>query len=239
MPESKKINQMFAAIAPKYDLANRLLSGCLDCWWRWRLARRVKSCCPSRVLDLATGSGDMAFEMEKQLSQDVSIIGMDFCEPMLNIAKDKGRHQKPPSRVIFEVGDCQKIELPSDGIDVVTIVFGIRNVEDRPKAFREMYRVLRKAEGVLFIMEFSQPQGILKPFYHFYLRQILPILARLITGNRSAYEYLGGSIEGFLKNEALAQELRDAGFVKIEHHGLSGGIVTIHTARISDLSPLK
>lgn len=230
MPESKKINEMFAAIAPRYDLGNRLLSGGMDCWWRWRLAKMVKACMPQRVLDLATGSGDIAFVLERQLPKEVTIMGMDFCQGMLDVAEKKRQQQRQPSRVTFQLGDCQDIHLPDDGVHVVTIAFGIRNVEDRMAAFREMYRVLCKRSGRLFILEFSQPKGIFKRFYSVYLRCVVPCLAKLITGNRSAYEYLGSSIEQFPEKETLAQELKMAGFKTVRHYGLTVGVVTIHEA---------
>ena len=228
MPDPKAVNSMFSRIAGRYDLANHALSGGLDLWWRKRLVWAVGRAKPADMLDLATGSGDVAFALARALPRGVAILGMDFCEPMLDQAKLKrqraaGRYE----RVHFQVGDGMALPLPDASVDGVTIAFGLRNMSDRAVALREMRRVLRKG-GRLWVLEFSQPHPWFKPFYLFYLRHILPRLAALITGDKGAYEYLNRTIESFPDRPRLAAEIGTAGFSSISVRALSFGIVALH-----------
>ena len=184
---------MFGRIARRYDLANRLLSGGLDVWWRNRLVAAVRRGNPQTVLDLATGSGDVAFVLSGRLPAAVAITGMDFCQPMLDEAEGKkaaagaGRY----ANVTFRQGDGLALPLPDESFDAITISFGLRNLADRDRGLREMRRVLRPG-GRLFVLEFSQPHAWFRPFYFFYLQQILPRIAGWLvrwrpgSGSRSA-----------------------------------------------------
>lgn len=230
MPDPKAVHSMFARIARRYDLANRLLSGGIDLWWRRRLVKSVAQTKPNAVLDLATGSGDVAFALSRRLPASTAIIGMDFCQPMLDEAEIKkatstGRY----ANVAFRQGDGLALPLEGAQFDALTIAFGLRNMADRPRALAEMRRVLRP-DGHLFILEFSQPYGWFRPLYGLYLRHLLPRLAALVTGDRSAYDYLGVSVEGFPPHSTLAQELRDAGFRHIDVRRMTFGIVALHHA---------
>lgn len=220
---------MFARIARRYDVANHLLSGGLDFGWRRKLVAAVRATSPRSVLDLATGSGDVAFALSQALPATTAITGMDFCQPMLDEAEIKKRQSGRHANVSFRPGDGLALPLPDESIDAVTISFGLRNMADRDRALREMRRVL-KAEGHLFVLEFSQPQRWFRPFYFFYLRRVLPLVARTITGDRAAYEYLCGSIEKFPTREALAAEIRAAGFKAVQACGLTFGSVALHVA---------
>lgn len=231
MPQGTAVRDMFAGISTRYDLANRLLSGGSDIYWRRYLARRVAARKPAAVLDLATGSGDVAFTLEQALPGNVDIQAMDFCEEMLTEARRKAVHRN--SRIRFTIGDCLDLPSPDESFDVATISFGLRNLEDRYRGLREMRRVLRPG-GSLFVLEFSQPHRWFRPFYFFYLNRILPTLARIATGNRAAYEYLAGSIGEFPDRPALAGEMRRAGFDEVAAVPLSLGIVALHEARRED-----
>lgn len=229
MPDPVAVNSMFARIASRYDLANHLLSGGADFWWRQRLVRRVHDRRPSDVLDLATGSGDVAFALADGLPRTARVTGMDFCQPMLDEAILK-RSAKPRwSQIQFRQGDGLALPLSDENFDALTISFGLRNMADRHRALCEMRRVLRPG-GRLFVLEFSQPQPWFKPFYYTYLKVILPTIAGLVTGDRSAYEYLGGSIETFPDRVAMSGEIARAGFREVTATPLTFGIVALHEA---------
>ncbi|MBL9216422.1 MAG: bifunctional demethylmenaquinone methyltransferase/2-methoxy-6-polyprenyl-1,4-benzoquinol methylase UbiE [Opitutaceae bacterium] len=231
MPDPKAVNSMFARIAGRYDVANHLLSGGLDFQWRRRLVRRVRDARPNRVLDLATGSGDVVFALADGLPPSVTLMGMDFCQPMLDEAVRKQARNPAWSRIEFRQGDGLALPLPDSCFDVVTVSFGLRNMADRPRALREMRRVLRPG-GSLFVLEFSQPEFWFRPFYYTYLRFVLPAVAAVVTGDRSAYEYLGGSIEQFPERDAMTAEIRRAGFGEVESLSLTFGVVALHQARL-------
>lgn len=222
---------MFARIAGRYDIANHLLSGGIDYWWRQRLVRAVYDSHAASVLDLATGSGDVVFALADGLAPGVTLLGMDFCQPMLDEAVKKREENHRWTHVEFRLGDGMALPLPDASFEAITISFGLRNMVNRAKALREMRRVL-KPDGRLFILEFSQPMVWFRPFYYTYLKYVLPIVAGIITGDRSAYEYLGGSIEQYPDRSAMSEEIRQAGFNSVRALPLSCGIVALHEARV-------
>ena len=231
MPDPVAVNSMFARIARRYDVANHLLSGGLDLWWRKCLVQAVRGHAPSNVLDLATGSGDVAFALSRGLPARARIVGMDFCQPMLDQANAKkaGLAADRQAALSFQPGDGLALPLPDAGFDAVTISFGLRNMADRHRSLREMHRVLRPG-GRLFVLEFSQPQAWFRPFYYFYLRRLLPLIAGVITGDRAAYVYLNETIGQFPGRAALAAEISAAGFSQVTAHGLTFGTVALHEA---------
>lgn len=229
MPDPKAVNSMFARIASRYDLANHLLSGGIDHLWRQRLVRRVHDRHPAAILDLATGSGDVAFALSDGVAPGTRITGMDFCQPMLDEAVKKRAVRPEWAAIDFKQGDGMALPLPDASFDVVTISFGLRNMANRQQSLGEMRRVLRPG-GRLFVLEFSQPYGWFKPFYYTYLKLILPFIAAIVTGDRSAYEYLGGSIESFPARPQLTEEIRAVGFRAISATPLTFGIVALHEA---------
>jgi demethylmenaquinone methyltransferase/2-methoxy-6-polyprenyl-1,4-benzoquinol methylase len=231
MPDPKAINTMFARIAGRYDRANHLLSGGVDFWWRQRLVRAVHDSHAASVLDLATGSGDVAFALADGLRPGVRLTGMDFCQPMLDEAVKKRSRHPHWNHIEFKPGDGMALPLPDASFAAITISFGLRNMADRAKALAEMHRVLQPG-GRLFVLEFSQPYFWFRPFYYLYLKLVLPSVARLITGDRSAYEYLGGSIENFPDRQAMAAEIRRAGFSSVTATPLTLGIVALHEAQV-------
>jgi demethylmenaquinone methyltransferase/2-methoxy-6-polyprenyl-1,4-benzoquinol methylase len=231
MPDSAAVNSMFARIARRYDAANRLLSGGIDRWWRSRLVRAVRRSSPRQVLDLATGSGDVAFALGRALPPSARILGMDFCQPMLDQAEAKQRAAGPGryANLVFRPGDGLALPLSDETFDVVTIAFGLRNMADRHRSLTEMHRVLRPG-GRLLVLEFSQPVRWFCPLYFFYLRRILPPIAGVVTGDRAAYVYLNDTIAQFPNRAALAQEIRVAGFRSVQARSLTLGIVALHEA---------
>ncbi len=230
MPEGAQVNAMFGRIAERYDLANRLLSFGIDRIWRDRLVDEVEWRQPKRALDLATGSGDVAFALSRALPESVEIRALDFCEPMIERAKLK-QATLGNDRIDFSVGDILSLPIESGWADATTIAFGYRNLENRAAGLLEMKRVLRKETGHLFILEFSQPHPIYRPFYYYYLKTLMPNMASLITGDKAAYQYLSESIEAFPDRKGISQELREAGFSVVEAIPLAFGSVALHIAR--------
>jgi demethylmenaquinone methyltransferase/2-methoxy-6-polyprenyl-1,4-benzoquinol methylase len=231
MPDPIAVNSMFGRIARRYDVANRLLSGGIDIWWRRRLVAAVRASDPSDVLDLATGSGDVAFALCRGLRAATRILGMDFCQPMLDEAETKKQSAGAGhySNVTFRQGDGLALPLPDESFDAVTIAFGLRNLADRAKGLHEMHRVLRPG-GRLFVLEFSQPYRWFRPLYYFYLRRVLPGIAGAVTADRAAYEYLNNTITEFPDQRALAVEIAAAGFRNVHAHAMTLGIVALHVA---------
>jgi demethylmenaquinone methyltransferase/2-methoxy-6-polyprenyl-1,4-benzoquinol methylase len=231
MPDPVAVNSMFGRIARRYDLANLVLCGGIDTWWRRQLVTAVKRQNPRDVLDLATGSGDVAFALSRRLEPTVAITGMDFCQPMLDEAEEK-KHAAGAGRfanVAFRPGDGLALPLADASVDAITISFGLRNLADRAQGLREMHRVLRPG-GRLFVLEFSQPQAWFRPLYYFYLRRILPGIAGLLTGDREAYVYLNNTIGEFPDRAALSAEIRAAGFSAVRDRPMTFGIVALHEA---------
>jgi len=218
---------MFARIAGRYDLANKLLSCGVDISWRQKLVRSVHDCHPSSLLDLATGSGDVAFAMADGLPANTRIIGMDFCQPMLDEAITKQDKNGRWAGIEFRQGDGLALPLPDQTFDAITISFGLRNMADRDLCLREIRRVLRPG-GRLFVLEFSQPSWWFRPFYYAYLKYVLPSIAGFVTRDKSAYDYLCGSIEQFPDRGALSREILGAGYSSVESRALTFGIVALH-----------
>lgn len=230
MPEAEAVRSMFGGIAKRYDLANHLLSGGMDYWWRYVLVKKVKQTRPNSVVDLATGSGDVAFALKKKLGQNAQVKGLDFCQPMLDEAERKRLEKEPAPDIEFALGDILQLPLEDDSVDAVTVAFGVRNLENRAQGLRDIRRSLRPG-GKLFILEFSQPYNWFRPIYYSYLKYVLPTIAGWVTRKPEAYDYLGDSIEGFPTTRKLADELEAAGFQAIAATRMTLGVVAIHEAK--------
>ncbi|HMG04541.1 MAG TPA: ubiquinone/menaquinone biosynthesis methyltransferase [Chthoniobacterales bacterium] len=215
------VRAMFGRIARRYDLANHLLSGGADFLWRKQAAKIVERWQPKRVLDLATGSGDLALALQCRLPE-AAITAADFSPEMLGVARSKGVGDTV-------LADALELTFESGSFDCVTVAFGLRNMSDWNLALREMARVLR-SDGHLLVLDFSLPVGVLRPAYKFYLHRCLPLLASLVTGQRAAYDYLGGSIEKFPSGEEMVGLIEESGFVNAAAYPLTGGIATIYVA---------
>jgi demethylmenaquinone methyltransferase/2-methoxy-6-polyprenyl-1,4-benzoquinol methylase len=221
LQEPKFVHSLFSSIARRYDLANHLLSGGLDFLWRRRAAAVAASWHPSTLLDLATGSGDLALAIERACPH-TQVTGADFCEPMLERAREKGLRRTV-------VADALHLPFPDCSFDCVTVAFGLRNMESWPAALREMSRVLNPC-GHLLILDFSLPGPPLRAPYRFYLHHILPVVAGIVTGKKSAYRYLGVSIEEFPAGAAMLSLIEKCGFTAAKCQPLTGGIVSLYTA---------
>lgn len=216
------IRDMFARIRGRYDLLNRLLSMGRDVGWRRHMARRVADRQPRRILDLATGSGDVWLALRRWIRGADSIVGADFCHPLLDIARAKGAAP-------LVAADALALPFADGTFDAITVAFGVRNFADRLIAFRECARVLRPG-GRLWVLEFTPPPRPVAPAYYFYVGRVGPWVARLVGADPAAYRYLGESIRHFPASENLAAELRAAGFSAVGFELLSLGIVALHWA---------
>ena len=213
---------MFGSIAARYDLANHLLSCGIDFYWRKRAAEIVATWQPKEIVDLATGTGDLALALQNKV-RDAEIIGVDFLPEMIELAKQKGVRKTI-------VADAMKLPFADGSFDCATVAFGLRNMEDWGGALREMSRVL-KPNGHVLVLEFSLPtMSILRAFYRFYLHHCLPLLGSFLTKQKRAYNYLGDSIEEFPSGNAMIALVAESGFRDTTAESLTGGIVTIYTA---------
>jgi demethylmenaquinone methyltransferase/2-methoxy-6-polyprenyl-1,4-benzoquinol methylase len=223
--EPARVRQMFSAIATRYDLANHALSCGIDFYWRKRAADIVVSWRPRKIIDLATGTGDLALALQKKLPH-AEVTAVDFLPEMLELAQKKGVR-----RTIL--ADAMKLPFPNASFDCVTIAFGLRNMEHWGSALAEMSRVLRR-DGHLLVLEFSLPtMSIVRTIYRFYLHRCLPLLGSLLTRRKSAYDYLGDSIEEFPAGRAMLDLIERSGFEHAALQPLSYGIATIYTAQKS------
>jgi len=224
--------KIFDRIFKRYDILNRLLSGGFDVYWRRKLAQSLPQEGKQKVLDLATGTGDVVFSIAKHRPKDVqSIMGMDLSENMLTVAREKhdALHSNVP--ITFSQGDAAHIPLSDASVDVVTISFGIRNVEAYETAFKEMCRVLTPG-GSCFVLECSVPQNVIvRFFYLIYFRHILPFVGGLISGDSSAYRYLNRTVETFPQRQALCDAIQRQGLEAVNWTDLTCGTVTLYRAR--------
>jgi demethylmenaquinone methyltransferase/2-methoxy-6-polyprenyl-1,4-benzoquinol methylase len=219
MPDAVYVRDAFARIADRYVLTNHVLSCGMDIWWRKVVTARIRKWKPARLLDVASGTGDLALEIQDQCP-DCEVIASDFCAEMLAHAASRGL-----ANTI--VADALQLPFPDTGFDAVTVAFGLRNMADYPAALREMRRVL-KPGGRLLILDFSLPDGMLRGPYRLYLHHALPRMAGWLTGQRDAYEYLGGSIEAFPSGKAMCELLESCGFTETSATPLTGGVVSIY-----------
>jgi demethylmenaquinone methyltransferase / 2-methoxy-6-polyprenyl-1,4-benzoquinol methylase len=218
------VREMFDRVARRYDLANHLLSFGRDFFWRRRAAEIVAKWSPACVLDLATGSGDLALALQAKIPR-AQIVGLDFSSAMLALARGKGVRQ-------LIAADAVQLPLAEQSFDAITVAFGLRNVRDWAAALREMRRVLTSA-GHLLVLDFSRPpKPILRFLYRFYLRRILPFASAIITHEKEAYQYLGSSIEKFPSGRAMCDLIEASGFQNAMVERLTGGIVTIYAAEV-------
>ena len=217
---------MFADISARYDLLNHLLSGSMDKRWRQKVTRRLQgiSSGGGRILDVACGTGDLAFALFE--ATGARVVGADFCRPMLEVARRKGSKHK--GAVPFVEGDALHLPFPDRSFDGVTIAFGLRNLSSFEDGLKELLRVA-KPGGIVVVLEFSKPtvpgfRGLFK----FYFHRVLPLLGGVVSGSKSAYEYLPDSLTRFPDQQQLAALMRDVGFERVDYLNLTGGIAAIH-----------
>ncbi|MGH1363986.1 MAG: bifunctional demethylmenaquinone methyltransferase/2-methoxy-6-polyprenyl-1,4-benzoquinol methylase UbiE [Calditrichia bacterium] len=227
-PSRREVWKMFDRIAGRYDLLNRLLSFGQDVVWRKRVSRHLSSRSDQRVLDLATGTGDLLISIFKHSKNVKSGVGIDMAEKMLEVGREKLTKRNLNDRLTLQTGNAVKIPFSDKSFDAVTISFGIRNVSNVSTSLEEMHRVLRQ-DGRAIILEFSLPgNAIVRHGYLFYFRHILPRLGSLISGDGYAYRYLNQTVETFPYGREFCKLMTDAGFDNVVATPLTFGIATIY-----------
>ncbi|MDA0833338.1 MAG: bifunctional demethylmenaquinone methyltransferase/2-methoxy-6-polyprenyl-1,4-benzoquinol methylase UbiE [Planctomycetota bacterium] len=232
-----RIRRMFGEISPRYDFLNHFLSGGVDYYWRWRTVRTVPPVMTQPILDVCTGTGDLALAYWNAAGRKIPVIGSDFTHEMLVIACDKAssmrsRDANEKAPVHFFEADTQQLPFRDDTYQIVSVAFGLRNVTNTRKGLNEMFRVCCP-QGHVAILEFSMPTNLfIRGMYRFYFRYILPRIGQLLARNQSsAYNYLPQSVSEFPQGEALAELLRQAGFVEVQWKPLTFGIATLYFGR--------
>lgn len=218
---------MFDNIAPKYDLLNHVLSMKVDVLWRNILVKWMKQDNPKEVLDVATGTGDLAIAVEK--GTDAKVVGLDLSQQMLNVGVIKIKKLNLDGKISMQKGDAENLPFEDNRFDAVSVAFGVRNFENLTKGLTELRRVVKENKSV-YILEFSKVEGFLAPFYMFYFKNILPAIGRLVSKDNRAYTYLPDSVNVFPYGEKMKQILIDTGFKNVEYKKLSLGIATIYKA---------
>lgn len=225
--KGEKIQQMFGAIAPRYDLLNRMLSFGIDRRWRKKAVQLLKYRNGARILDVATGTGDVALEIARTTPSSVKITGADFCKEMVDLGRIKVAQSPYAGRIDFTVAPCEDLPFPNETFDSITIAFGIRNVVDRKLGLAEMWRVLRPG-GRMIILEFSTPRSqLFRQIYYFYFRRLLPVIGGLIS-KYNAYKYLPDSVLEFPSHAEFAAMIEEAGFRSVHIKELTFGIASIY-----------
>jgi demethylmenaquinone methyltransferase / 2-methoxy-6-polyprenyl-1,4-benzoquinol methylase len=224
-----RVRGMFAEIAPRYDLANRMLSGGIDVLWRRTTVRRAPPPTAGRILDVCCGTGDLALAYAAAAGPDVQIVASDFCRPMLDRGAEKGA--QAGRRIEWVEADAMALPFSDATFDLVTVAFGLRNIADTDRGLAEMARVT-KPGGRLVILEFSLPRSrLIRHGYLWYFRNVLPRLGNALARNRSdAYSYLNQSVEEFPSGERLATVVRAAGYEAVTMLPLTFGIATLTIA---------
>ncbi len=231
--ESRPLYKIFTAVPPSYDLVNRIFTLRLDETWRIKAARECLAGSPLKILDLCTGTGDLAIRLAKMSSNEQEITGYDYSEPMLELAKQKAK-KKRQDKIQFLQGDAAEIPFTDGYFDAIGIAFAFRNLtfknHDTPKFLSEIHRIL-KPGGRFVIVESSQPQWPwLRVLFRFYTRYIVYPVGSLVSGNKGAYKYLSYSVIHYYKPEEICNLLKDYGFSEVTFKRLAGGISALHVA---------
>lgn len=222
-----KVSELFATIAARYDLINDIQSFGLHRAWKRRLVRLARVQPGERALDLCCGTGDLALALAKQGAE---VTGLDFSEPMLQVARQKSKVRSPKSKVEFICGDAQKIPFANETFDVLSIGYGLRNLADLDAGLSDMWRVT-KPGGRLLALEFGKPDNsVWRAIYFTYLKLLLPVFGRIFCGNAAAYGYILESLKHYPAQQAVADRLRAVGWQNVQVINLMGGIMSIHHA---------
>lgn len=225
----REVRAMFNDIAPKYDLLNHVLSLSIDKLWRRNTVKVVAKSSPVKILDMATGTADLAIAMAKRIPC-AEITGADLSEQMLSVARQKIEANSLDSRISLVQCEAEQIPLPTESVDVATVAFGVRNFENREQGLRELCRVI-KPGGRLVVLEFSTPSSpLVRWVYNIYSHYILPFIGGLVSKNRAAYVYLPSSVDTFPRAKEFSQMLCQCGFSKVKASSQSFGIAYIHEA---------
>ncbi|HMF11678.1 MAG TPA: bifunctional demethylmenaquinone methyltransferase/2-methoxy-6-polyprenyl-1,4-benzoquinol methylase UbiE [Gemmataceae bacterium] len=225
----KRIRRMFGQVAPSYDLLNHFLSLNIDKYWRWRTTRFVPPIGDAPILDLCSGTGDLALAYDRAARGRVPIVGADFCHEMLVRAVQKAERRDASKRIRFLEADAQQLPLPSNHFQIATVAFGLRNVTDPDRGLAEIVRVTRPG-GRVAILEFSQPRHwLFGRLYRLYFTHVLPTVGQAISRSKdNAYRYLPASVQEFPDGEALADRLRGHGLQDVRFYPFTFGIATLY-----------
>jgi demethylmenaquinone methyltransferase / 2-methoxy-6-polyprenyl-1,4-benzoquinol methylase len=224
-----RVRRMFAEIAPRYDFLNHLLSFGVDRYWRWQTVRRVPPQGAAPLLDLCTGTGDLALAYLRRMPAEGRVMAADFCHPMLAIGRKKGVRAIEDHRLAFVEADAQKLPFGDDQFQIVCVAFGLRNVTDTDRGLREMVRVCQLG-GRVAVLEFSMPRRQpVRGLYRWFFRRVLPKVGQAVSQNSSdAYNYLPESVGEFPDGEALAAKMQAAGLRNVQFWPLTCGIATLY-----------
>lgn len=226
-----RVRQMFGEIAPRYDALNHLLSLGIDRYWRWRTVRLAPPEGSAPILDLCTGTGDLALAYHKAAAGRAEIVGADFTHEMLVIARQKGARLGDRAPRFLEA-DAQRLPFADNQFQLVSVAFGLRNVADTDQGLREMARVCRPG-GRVVVLEFSLPEWQpLRFLYGWYFRNVLPRIGQALARNRQgAYNYLPQSVTEFPQGRALAERMKAAGLAEVRYWPFSFGVATLYVGR--------
>ena len=226
---SQRVRRMFGEIAPSYDRMNHLLSLNVDRYWRWRTVRILRPEGPEPILDICTGTGDLALAFYRFTGGKTPIVAADFCPEMLAIGEEKKRRRGIGEMLTFQEADAENLPFEDNHFQVVSVAFGLRNVASTDRGLAEMTRVC-KPGGKVGVLEFSQPAWQpFKALYGWYFRHILPRIGQFLARNQSqAYSYLPESVGQFPSGEALAERMRAAGLSNVKYYPLTLGIATLY-----------
>lgn len=225
--KKEEVREMFDNIAPKYDLLNHTLSMSIDRVWRRRVVGEVRRAKPGRILDVATGTGDLAIAMARRI-RDVQVLGVDLSEQMLAVARRKIEARGLDGRIVLDRGDAERLTVADASVDVATVAFGVRNFGDLGAGLRELARTI-KPGGKVVILEFSRPRNrVFRALYEFYSYKILPRIGGLVSRDKRAYEYLPASVGEFPAPEEFMAMMARAGFRNCRARSQSFGIAQIY-----------
>jgi len=226
--DAEKVEQMFSRIATRYDLLNHVLSLGLDIRWRKRVAMETGKVQCHRILDVCTGTGDMAIELCRFWQGKAYIEAIDFSRELIEIGIGKSKRANLDDKITFRKADAEKLPYEDEWFDAIAIAFGLRNINNRLKALKEFYRVARSG-GCFVCLEFSQPTNpIFDKLYSFYLMKIVPVVSILFGSDPDAYRYLGKTIRDFPSTGEFISLIESAGWKDVTYYNLAGGIVAIH-----------
>lgn len=229
--KAEQVEAMFDAIAPRYDLLNRLLSFGIDQWWRRQAVEMLREERPRRVLDVATGTADLAIQAARTLDPE-AVVGVDLSEEMLRRGRRKVARKGLAGQITLREGDALDLPFEDGSFDAALVAFGVRNFEELEAGLREIGRVLRPG-GTLVVLEFSWPRAsVIRTLYTLYARYVLPLVGRLISGDPEAYTYLPASARAFPDGIDFLHRLRAAGFTNLVWRSLTFGIAALYRGRV-------
>jgi demethylmenaquinone methyltransferase / 2-methoxy-6-polyprenyl-1,4-benzoquinol methylase len=231
IPSRVDVHQMFDRISRRYDLLNHLLSLGMDFVWRKRAVRELDQSSNQRILDLAVGTGDLSLAAANRLGSSAGVVGVDRSPRMLRLAAEKIAHHNRTGSISLALGDGLALPIKDRSFDAAMIAFGIRNMTDTLTCLQELLRLLRSG-GRVVVLEFSLPSNrMILALHRFYLRHMVPLIGRMISGDEGAYRYLDETIETYAQGEVFCDLMREAGFVDVKAEPLTFGIVTLYTGR--------